>query len=34
MEGHAYIGELLAGVVYLIAGIRLLRLSQRTEEVP
>jgi hypothetical protein len=34
MEGHAYIGELLAGIVYLIAGIRLLRLSQRTEEVP
>jgi len=34
MEGHAYIGELLAGVVYLIAGIRLLRLSQRTGEAP
>jgi hypothetical protein len=34
MEGHAYIGELLAGVVYLIAGIRLLRLSRRTGEAP
>ena len=34
MEGHAYIGELLAGVVYLIAGIRLLRLSKRTGEAP
>ena len=34
MEGHAYLGELLAGVVYLIAGIRLLRLSQRTGEAP
>ncbi len=34
MEGHAYIGELLAGVVYLIAGVRLFRLGQRTGEVP
>ncbi len=34
MEEHAYIGELLAGIVYLIAGIRLLRLSQRTGEAP
>ncbi len=34
MEDHAYIGELLAGIVYLIAGIRLLRLSQRTGEAP
>jgi len=34
MEGHAYLGELLAGTVYLIAGIRLLRLSQRTGETP
>ena len=34
MDGHAYIGELLAGVVYLIAGVRLLRLSQRTGEAP
>ena len=34
MEDHAYIGELLAGFVYLIVGIRLLRLGQRTREVP
>jgi len=34
MEGNAYIGELLAGAVYLITGIRLLRLSQRTGEAP
>ena len=34
MEDHAYIGELLAGIVYLIAGVRLLRLGQRTREVP
>jgi hypothetical protein len=34
MEDHAYIGELLAAVVYLIAGARLLRLAQRTREAP
>ncbi len=34
MEDHAYIGELLAGIVYLIVGVRLLRLSQRTGEAP
>ena len=34
MEDHAYIGELLAGIVYLIAGVRLLRLGQRTGEAP
>ncbi len=34
MEDHAYIGELLAGIVYLIVGSRLLRLGQRTREVP
>ncbi len=34
MEGHAYIGELIAGIVYLIAGARLLRLGQRTGELP
>ncbi len=34
MEGHAYIGELLAGMVYLIVAVRLLRLAQRTGEVP
>jgi hypothetical protein len=34
MEGQAYIGELLAGIVYLIAGARLLWLGQRTGESP
>jgi hypothetical protein len=34
MEDHAYIGELLAAIVYLTAGVRLLRLSQRTGEAP
>jgi hypothetical protein len=34
MEGHAYLGELLGGIVYLIAGFRLLRLGQRTGEAP
>ncbi len=34
MEDHAYIGELLGGIVYLIVGVRLLRLSQRTGEAP
>jgi len=34
MEDHAYVGELLAGIVYLIAGARLLRLGQRTREAP
>jgi hypothetical protein len=34
MEDHAYIGELIAGIVYLIAGVRLLRLGQRTREAP
>jgi hypothetical protein len=34
MEDHAYIGELFAGIVYLIVGFRLLRLGQRTGEVP
>ncbi len=34
MEGHAYVGELLAGTVYLLTGIRLLWLSRRTGEVP
>ena len=34
MADHAYIGELLAGIVYLIVGVRLLRLGQRTREVP
>ncbi len=34
MEGHAYIGELLAGIVYLSVSVRLLRLAQRTGEAP
>ena len=34
MEGRAYIGELLAGMVYLIVAVRLLRLGQRTGEFP
>ncbi len=32
MEESAYIGEMLAGIVYLIVGVRLLRLGQRTGE--
>jgi hypothetical protein len=34
MANHAYIGEVLATAVYLIAGVRLLRLGQRTGETP
>jgi hypothetical protein len=34
MEDHAYLGELLSGIVYLIAGLRLLRLGRRTGEAP
>jgi len=34
MEDQAYVGEFIAGLVYLYAGIRLLRLSSRTGEVP
>lgn len=34
MEGHAYIGELIGGIVYLIAGFRLLRLGGRTGKIP
>lgn len=34
MEGHAYIGELIGGIVYLIAGVRLLQLGRRTGETP
>ncbi len=34
MEDHAYIGELLASIVYLIVGVRLLRLCQHTGEAP
>jgi hypothetical protein len=34
MEGHAYIGELIGGIVYLVAGFRLLRLGGRTGEAP
>jgi len=34
VEENAYIGELLAGFFYLLAGIRLLRLASRTGEAP
>ena len=34
MEDSAYIGESIAGVVYLIVGIRLLRLAFRTGKIP
>jgi hypothetical protein len=34
METDAYLGELIAGVIYLIAGCRLLRLGRRTGEAP
>jgi hypothetical protein len=34
MEGHAYLGELLGGIVYLMAGFRLFRLGRHTGEAP
>jgi hypothetical protein len=34
MIDQAYIGEFLAGIVYLTVGVRLLRLGQRTGETP
>lgn len=34
MGDHAYLGELLAGLFYLVAGIRLLQLALRTGETP
>ena len=34
MTDHAYIGELLAGIFYFVAGVRLLRLASRTGEAP
>jgi len=34
VEEQAYIGELIAALVYLYVGTRLLRLSSRTGEVP
>jgi hypothetical protein len=34
MEDHAYLGEMFAGAIYLIIGVRLLRLGQRTGESP
>ena len=34
MEDSAYLGELLAGVFYSVAGYRLLRLALRTQEKP
>ncbi len=34
MEGDAYLGELAAGVIYLLAGARLVLLGARTGEAP
>ena len=34
MEEQAYVGELISALVYLYAGMLLLRLSSRTGEVP
>ncbi len=34
MEDNAYIGELIGGAVYLIVGLRLLWLGQRSGEAP
>ena len=34
MEGNAYLGELSAGIIYLIAGARLVLLGIRTAETP
>jgi hypothetical protein len=34
MEDHVYIGELAAGIFYLIVGARLARLASRTGETP
>ncbi len=34
MEGNAYLGELSAGIIYLLAGARLVRLGLRSAEIP
>jgi hypothetical protein len=34
LEGDAYLGELLAGIIYLLAGARLALLGIRTGEIP
>jgi len=34
MDGHAYIGELFSAIFFLIAGVRLWKLSRRTREFP
>jgi hypothetical protein len=34
MEDSAYIGESIAGLLYLLVGVRLLRLALRTGEIP
>jgi hypothetical protein len=34
MEGNAYLGELSAGIIYLLAGARLVRLGLRSGEIP
>ncbi len=34
MDANAYVGEAIAGLVYLIVGVRLFRLSRRTRQLP
>ena len=34
MEGDAYLGELVAGIIYMLAGTRLVLLGLRTRETP
>ena len=34
MEGDAYLGELASGIIYLLAGTRLVLLGVRTGEAP
>jgi hypothetical protein len=34
LEGNAYLGEMLAGIIYLLTGARLMLLGIRTGEAP
>ena len=34
MEEHAYLGGLIAGLVYFAAGVRLIRLSWKSQKSP
>ena len=34
MEGDSYLGELIAGIIYMLAGVRLALLGARTREIP